>query len=118
EIDKVAFAHVAVCGDAARDALGVAFGEARADFRDGAGGAERGAWERIDAFFLERGELLPARDDEIAFFFHGQNQCAVSEVIENGTGELRENSRSAPSVNESTTCLAGEPAAPREAGTT
>src|SRR5205814_3705013 len=69
QVEKVAFAHVAVRCDAAGDTKRFTFFESLAHFRDRAANIKAGA-ERRDAFRAQRFKFFSPERDQLAFVFH------------------------------------------------
>ncbi len=69
QVEKVAFAHVAMRGDAAGDTTGFTFFKLLAHLRDRAANIKAGA-ERFDAFRAQRLKFFSSERDQLVFVFH------------------------------------------------
>src|SRR5207244_9111310 len=69
QVEEMAFAHVAMRGDAPRRAKSLPFLELLAHLRDRSAYVKTGA-ERLNAFRAERVELFAPQRDQFVFVFH------------------------------------------------
>jgi len=69
QVEKVAFAHVAMCCDAAGDMTRFTFFKLLAHLRDRAANIKTSA-ERLDAFRAQRLKFFSSERDQIVFVFH------------------------------------------------
>ena len=69
QVEKMAFAHVAMRGDAAGDTTRFTFFKLLAHLRDRAANIKAGA-ERLDAFRAQRLKFFSSERDQLVFVFH------------------------------------------------
>src|SRR5262249_33725587 len=69
QVEKVAFAHVAMRRDAASDTTGFTFFKLLAHLRNRSANIKAGP-KRIDAFRAQRLKFFPSERDQLVFIFH------------------------------------------------